>query len=338
LEIDEVFGNENSLDLGSNVSVTRKFLVRQAERDGVPFEPIPYWLANLIFYDYVMRFEQHYVDLPFKNINFIEDKEGAGEIFHADVIYALEYQKNEEGEQEFTLPTFSMMGGKKQQLLPANVSNAVTRYVKGDDTPVEYKMLGWDGKKFNGAEIESGELKFMVPAWYPASCMKFLFMERLNEMIGTVNGMPFYGYKPGECKYLGPEQSWVTRTIETGNPHEPVAMIRVIELQHHFKPQRNQYNVEIGDIVIPEIPGWAHVDVHYEESLVDIGDGKKVPLATAKQVDIVKVHEERDLWALFDGRMLEGLWHGPPLGHSNQALSAMTEQEVTDLINNVFNS
>ena len=315
LEIDEVVGNENSLDLGANVSVTRKFLVRQVEQDDVPFEPIPYWLANLIFYDYVMRFERFYVDLPFKNINFIEEKEGIGEIFNAEVTYALEYCKNtdESTEQEFTLPTFSLMGGKKKQLLPANVPDAVTRYVKDGDTAVEYKMLGWDGKKFNGVEIEEAEPKFMVPAWYPASAIKFEFQKRLMKFIGAVNTEPFYGLEPGECKYLGPEQSWVTRTIETGNPHEPVAMIKVIELQHQFQVQLEREDVTIGDITIPKIGGWDYVDVHYEESLVDIGDGKKIPLATPKQVDIVKVHKRKNLWDMFAGTILEGLWEGPQL-------------------------
>ena len=67
----------------------------------------------------------------------------------------------------------------------------------------------------------------------------------------------FYGCEPGECKYLGPEQSWVTRTVETQNPQEPVAMIRVIELQHHFHVQLNQEDVEIGDITVDKIPGWS---------------------------------------------------------------------------------
>jgi hypothetical protein len=313
LEVEEVVGNENSLDLGSSVSVTRRFQVRQVEREGVEFEPIPYALANLCFYDFVQRFEPFYVDLPFKQIRFVEDKEKIGEIFDAEVVYSLEFIKSTDEQQEFTLPTFSMTGGKKKQLLPANVPNAVIRYVKDNEKAVEYKMLGWDGKQFNGIEIESGDLKFMVPAWYPASAMKFLFMERLNQFIGTVNSVPFYGLQPGECKYLGPEQSWVTRSVETGNSASPRELIRVIELQHHFQPQRSQKDVAIGDIVIPEIPGWAYVDVHYEDSLVDIGDGKKVPLAVPKQVDVVKVYEEMDFWALFDGRILEGLWGGPPL-------------------------
>ena len=313
LEIDEVVGNENSLDIGAGVSVTRRFQVRQAERSGVPFEPIPYALANLIFYDYVMKHERFYVDLPFKQIRFIEDKEKIGEIFDAEVVYSFDYQKNEDGQKEFTLPTFSLMGGKKKQLLPANVSNAVTRYANSGRTKVEYKMIGWDGKNFNGTEIECGECKFMIPAWYPASAIKFEFMNRLMQYIGTVNSEDFYGCEPGECKYLGPEQSWVTRTIETNNPYEPVAMIRVIELQHHFQVQINQEDVEIGDIVVDKIPGWAYVDVHYEESLVDIGDDKKIPLAIPKQVDIVKVYEETDFWGLFDGTILDGLWGGPPI-------------------------
>jgi hypothetical protein len=55
--------------------------------------------------------------------------------------------------------------------------------------------------------------------------------------VGTVNSKKFYGLLPCECKYLGPEQSWVTRTIETGNSEKPVEMIRVIELQHQFQVQ-----------------------------------------------------------------------------------------------------
>ena len=314
VEVDEVFGNESSLDLGSRATITRRWIVQQVPREGVAFEPIPYPLAKLIFCDFVMRFERTAMGLPFQQIRFFEDPDKIGEVFDGEVVYAVEYEKNEEaGQQEFTLPTFSMLGGKKRQLLPANVPNAVTRYVKDGETPVEYKMLGWDGKKFNGVEIESGEMKFMIPGWYPAICMMPVFMERLYQFIGTVNETPFYGLKPGECKYLGPEQSWVTRTIETGNPHEPVAMIRVIELQHHFQIQLHQYEVEIGEIIIPEIPGWAYVDVHYEESLVDIGSGKKVPLATAQQVDVVKVYGEMNFWKLFNGDILEGLWGGPPL-------------------------
>ena len=111
--------------------------------------------------------------------------------------------------------------------------------------------------------------------------------------------------EPNECKYLGPEQSWVTRVVETGDPHNPVRMIRAIELQHHFQGQLTQYDVEIGDITIPEIPGWNQVDIHYEESLVDIGDGNKVPLATAQQVDVVPVKKLKDLWDLFNGKILE---------------------------------
>ena len=84
LEIDEVFGNEGSLDLGSNVSVTRKFQVRQVEHKGVPFKPIPYAIAKLGFYDYVMQQESYYLDLPFKQIRFVEDKEKIGEIFDAE--------------------------------------------------------------------------------------------------------------------------------------------------------------------------------------------------------------------------------------------------------------
>ena len=226
------------------------------------------------------------------------------------------------------------MGGKKKQLLPADVPDAMSRYVKSGD-PIEYKMLGWDGKKFNGAEIETSDLKFMVPAWYPATAMKFVFFKRLMDFVGTVNSYPFYGMLPGECKYLGPEQSWVTRVIETGNPHQPRMMLRVMELQHHFQVQLNQEDVEIGDITIPFIPGWAHVDVHYEESLVDIGDGKKVPLAVPKQVDVVKLYKERDFWELFYSRILEGLWIGPPFWRYYQPL---TTSEVSDIVSRAMNS
>jgi hypothetical protein len=41
LEVEEIVGNENSLDLGSSVSVTRRFQVRQVEQECVEFEPIP---------------------------------------------------------------------------------------------------------------------------------------------------------------------------------------------------------------------------------------------------------------------------------------------------------
>jgi hypothetical protein len=121
LEVEEVFGNETSLSLDSSVSINRKFQVRQVERDGVDFEPIPYALANLCFYDFVQRFEPFYMDLPFKQIRLVEDAEKIGEIFDAEVVYSLEFVKYEDEEQEFTLPTFSMTGGKKKQLLPANV-------------------------------------------------------------------------------------------------------------------------------------------------------------------------------------------------------------------------
>jgi hypothetical protein len=500
LEIEEVFGNENSFDPSAGVSVSRKFQVRQTMQDGVPFEPIPYALANLTFYDYIMRFEPFYVDLPFKQIRFVEDKDKLGEVFDAEVIYALDYQKNtDDDEQEFTLPTFSMMGGKKKQLWPANVHNAISRHVKADEDAlkeiqedykeeyeqaqkdyvaakeqaqkdykkaktqaqnayeavkkmaqnayeaafnaaqnayeaalnaaqnayeaaqnaapedyeeaqnayeaakksatniyvsalnaatnayevtlnaapmnateealqriledyvaakeqaqkdykadlqkayedyeealseakedyeeakkayenmikdaqenatekaIKYKMLGWDGKQFNGTEIETGDLKFMVPAWYPASAMTLAFMTWLNQFVGTVNNESFYGLQPGECKYLGPEQSWTTRTVQTDDKDHPVRTIRVIELQHQFQVQLEQKDLPVGDIIVPVIPGWAYVDVHYEETLVDIGDGKKVPMKAPKQVDIVKVYNEKNFWDLFDEEIVENL-------------------------------
>ena len=314
LEIDEVFGNENTLDLDSSVSILRKFLVRQVELKNVSFEPIPYTLARQIFYDHVMQFERVYDDLPFKQIRFTEHPDGAGEIFNAEVTYSWDIQKNtDDQQQEFTLPTFSLMGGKKKQLLPVitydkkgKAINEVKRYTKSDSVkPIDYKMLGWDGKQFNGVEIEDPDLKFMVPAWYPAHKVDTPFIKRLMEFVGSVNINPFYGLKPNECKYLGPEQSWVTRVVETGDKQNPVQMIRMLELQHHFHAQLTQYDVEIGDIKIPEIPGWDQVDIHYEESLVDIGDGNKVPLATAQQVDVVPVKKLKDLWDLFNGKILE---------------------------------
>jgi len=376
LEIDEVFGNENTLDLGANISVVRKFLIRQAERQDVPFEPIPYALANVIFCDYIMQFEANYHDLPFKQIRFTEAPDGIGEIFNAEVTYSWDLQKNTDGEQEFTLPTFSLMGGKKKQFYPVitydedgKAVNSVKRYIKSsankeaakkvrkaqenleaaeeraraaagtsdeeaaktavaaarvardlllaameyveDEKPIEYKMFGWDGKKFNGVEIEAPELKFMVPAWYPAEAMSPVFFKRLSKFVGTVNGEPFYGQDPGECMYLGPEQSWVTRTIETDDHENPVRLLRVMELQHHFHVQHDEEFVEIGDIVVPKIPGWDNVDIHYEESLVDIGDGRKTPLLVPKQVDVAPVKKRKDFWELFNGDILEGLWEGP---------------------------
>jgi hypothetical protein len=357
VEIDDVFGNESSLDLGTNMSVTRRFQMRQVVMDGKDdFDPIPFALAKLIFYDYVLRHERVYVDLPFKQIRFIEDKEKIGEIFDAEVVYALDYQKNTDQEQEFTLPTFSMMGGKKKQLLPVityestsifgngeltsedeplsedelkdkrkKAINKVERHTKelsrktlgGVTTityekPIEYKMIGWDGKKFNGVELEAPELKMMIPAWYPSSAMLPKFFKRLMEFVGTVNSEDFYGLEPGECKYLGPEQSWVTRTIQMNDDDTPT-LLHVMELQHHFQVELNQEDVEMGDIKIDKIPGWDYVDVHYKEALVDIGDGKKVPQAVPKQVDIVPVYARKDLWELFNGKILEDLWEGPPL-------------------------
>jgi len=341
LEIEEVFGNENSLDIESSVAVTRKFQIRQEERDSVDFEPIPFALANLIFYDYVMRFEYEYHDLPFRQIRFVEDKEKIGEIFDADVVYSWDYQKElDEQRQEITLPTFSIIGGKKQQLLPVitqvngTAINEVKRYTKSSsDTLIEYKMLGWDGKKYNGVELESPNLKFMVPAWYPASCFQTTFMKRLMQFVGSVNLYLFYGLEPGECKYLGPEQSWVTRTVETGSPQNPTEMIRCVELQHQFQVQLTRENVKIGDITIPTIPGWDYVDVHYEEALVDIGDGNQTPLAIAQQVDIVPVCKYKDLWILFDGRILEGLWDGPNFWNKYHGMSP---EDVTKLVNRAF--
>jgi hypothetical protein len=310
VEIDEVVGNENTLDLGSSVSIRRKFIMRQVPRDDGLFEPIPYWLANLIFCQYVLRFDAFYDGLPFKQIRFLEHPEKIGEIFDAEVTYSFDVQKNTYEQQEFTLPTFSLMGGKRKQFLPANVDNAIERYVKSGE-PVDYKMLGWDGKKFNGVEIEAPEFKFMVPAWYPAAAILPVFIRRLRSFVGTVNSVPFYGFMPSECKYLGPDQSWVTRTVETGNPNMPVVMMRFVELQHHFQGDLAEFDVKIGDITVPEIPGFAYVDVHYEESLVDIGDGNEVPLAVPKQVDVVKVCEEMNFWDLFNGNILGGFWGGP---------------------------
>ena len=333
IDIEEVVGNESDLELGSSVSVTRRFQIRQVEHAGTS-GPIPFALANLVFYDYIMQFEPFYVDLPFRYIRFVEDKDKIGEIFDAEVVYSLEYPKyiDEDAEREFTLPTFSVMGGKKKQFRPADVPNAVERYVRDGETPVEYKMLGWDGKQFNGAEVECADLKFMIPAWYPATAMKFLFFKRLKQYIGSVNSEEFYGMEPGECKYLGPEQSWTTRTIETGNPDRPSAIIRVMELQHHFQVQLNEYDVMIDEISIPFIPGWAYADFKYEDSLVDIGEKKKVPLAVLKQVDIVKVSNERDHWELFDGRILEGLWMGPAFW---QYYQPMTSDEISSIIREV---
>jgi hypothetical protein len=90
-------------------------------------------------------------------------------------------------------------------------------------------------------------------------------------------------------------------------------MIRVIELQHQFAVQTEQEDVIIGDMTIPYIPGWDYVDVHYEDSLVDIGDGKKTPLAIPQQVDVVPIHVRKDLWELFNWKILEGLWEGEKL-------------------------
>jgi hypothetical protein len=283
-------------------------MVRQVPQNG-NFMPIPFALANLAFYDYVMLMEPVYHGLPFKRIRFTEDREKIGEIFDGEVEYSWDVQTGSNTldgqQQEFTLPTFSMMGGKKKQLLPANVENAVTRYTKSEsDEPVEYKMLGWDGKQFNGLEIETAELKFMVPAWYPAMAMTFPFIRRLMGFVGAINSKSFYGLEPGECKYLGPEQSWVTRTVATGIPNMPTQLIRTVELQHQFQAQLSLTDVEIGEMTIPNIRGWDYVDIHYENSMVDIGDGKKVPLATPQQVDVVKVHKEKDLWELLDGRIL----------------------------------
>ena len=318
LEIEEVVGNENSLELDANVSTTRRFQVRQVPRDDDDsMEPIPYDLANLIFYDYVMRFEAFYMDLPFKQIRFVEDKEKIGEIFDAEVVYSFDYQTSEENGQEFTMPTFSMKGGKKKQLLPAkSTAHRLKRYVREDDEEeaVEYKMVGWDGKKFNGVEIEVPEPNFMVPAWYPVNTppehpdypgIDFQFIRGLMKFVGTINSEPFYGLKPGEVKYLGPEQSWVTRTVETNNPVQPVMMLRFLELQHQFQVQLSLKELEIGEIKIPEVAGWDHVDVHYEESMVDIGSGKYVPLAVPQQVDVVPVYEERDFWDLLDGKKIK---------------------------------
>ena len=354
LEIEEVVGNESSLDLDSSKSVTRRFQVRQAEREGRPWEPIPYELANLTFYGYVMQYEPFYMDLPFKQIRFVEDKEKIGEVFDAEVVYSFDYQTSEDNGQEFTLPTFSITGGKKKQLLPAqSTKRRLKRYVKIDLAEVEallnkaieelesnevvpektkeklraeiakslaekevvkYQMIGWDGKKFNGVEIEAPEPKYMVPAWYPVNTppehpdhpgINFQFIRGLMKFVGTINSKPFYGLKPGEVKYLGPEQSWVTRTVETNNPAQPVMMLRFLELQHQFYVQLSHKDLEIGDLKIPKVVGWDHVDVHYEESMVDIGSGRYMPLAVPKQVDVVPIYEEMDFWDLFDGKKIK---------------------------------
>ena len=352
LEIEEVVGNESSFDTDSNMSVTRRFQVRQVEREGRPWVPIPYELANLSFYNYVVQYEPVYMDLPFKQIHLVEDKEKIGEIFDAEVAYSFDYQTIED--QDFTMPTFSLTGGKKKQLLPAtSTKHRLKRYVKVDlervetlideaiaelelegkipekereeirkmviaieaekDT-VDYKMIGWDGKKFNGVEIEAPEPKFMVPAWYPVTLppdhpdhpgINLQFIRGLMKFVGTINSEPFYGLKPGEVKYMGPEQSWVMRTVETDNPEQPVMMLRFLELQHQFHVQLSQKNLEIGDIVIPEVAGWDHVDVHYEESVVDIGNGRYAPLAVPKQADVVPIYEEIDFWDLFDGSKIK---------------------------------
>jgi hypothetical protein len=127
----------------------------------------------------------------------------------------------------------------------------------------------------------------------PASAFHAEFIKRLSRYIGAINTTPFYGLEPYECKYLGPEQSWVNCIIETGNRDNPAATIKVIELQHQFQIQLEQEDVMVGDVRVPHIPGWDYVDVHYEESLVDIGDGKKIPLATAQQVDVVPILTKR---------------------------------------------
>jgi hypothetical protein len=231
-----------------------------------------------------------------------------------------------------------MMGGKKKQFLPVITSetveideveyekpiNKVERYtrflarveVNGEEVdlyepPVNYGMIGWDGKKFNGIELEAPELKMMIPAWYPSQAMCFTFFKRLMEFVGTVNSKKFYGMNPGECKYLGPEQSWVTRVVKMNDDDETPKMLRVMELQHHFQVQLEQEDVDVGGgIIVDKIPGWDYPDVHYEETLIEFSDGKKFPIAIPKQVDIVPVYKRKDFWELFDGTIIEDLWEG----------------------------
>ena len=303
-EIEEVVGDETTFDVNSGVTVIRKFQIRQIPQNG-HFAHNAYPWARQAFYGYVTKFAAHLGSdhtgtlVSYKNLRIVEAKNKIGEIFDAEIEYS-----NKKTNEEFTIPTFSIMGGRKKQLLPANVNNAVTRYVKDGDVAIDYKMLGWDGKQFNGIEIETSDLNFMLPAWYPESAVTMDFVKRLKEFVGAVNSEPFWGLDREECKYLGPEQSWVTRMVETGDPHYPTSEVRFLELQHHFQGQLSLEDVEIGDITVPKIPGWAYVDVHYEESLVDIGDGKKIPLAVPRQVDVVKIHKEKDFWELFDGRIL----------------------------------
>ena len=310
LDIAEVVGNEHTLNLGGNVSTVRKFLIRQVPAAGQDdFLPIPFSFAKQIFVQHIKNNANTYDGLPYREIRFFEEKDKIGELFDAEVTYSWDYRKAIEDMNDLPLPTFSMTGGKRKQVW-RKLEWRKSSHARPGKQAVEYYSIGWDGKKFNGVEVASPILKFTLPGWYPESLFKqshnaseetgSWFMTTLSDYVGRINSEPFYGFSPGEVLYLGPEQSWVTRIVETGELEKPIKIERYIELQHQFHVQKTLRNVYIGnDITIPIVRGWDHVDVHYEHKIIVFSDGHRYWTAVPMQADVLQVNDEANFYGLW---------------------------------------
>lgn len=279
VEVFETLGAELETTFGESGTGKRRFAIRGAQTPEA---------ANNAFIDFVLANYRYTNGVPAKRFRLTESKEHGNIVYEGEVEYKVEKNdKNEDEESgnEFTLPTFSLRGGKKRVVRPLGLTARVTQ--EGAEE-VDYKMIGWNGEEFTGCEVDASDLTFMVPQLIPARQVNFALIRRLDSMIGTINTSTFYGLSAGQVMYLGPEQSY--KTLSVGKDVEGNEQYqRFVELQHHFKCQPNLYGVRIGDCPPVDIPGWDYVDVHYRKELHDIGDGKLTELAVPVQVDVWRV-------------------------------------------------
>jgi len=80
-----------------------------------------------------------------------------------------------------------------------------TRYNVEGAAPDFGGMIGWNGEKFDGAEVVAPKLTFAIQKRSPADSVPNFaaFVAPIADLVGKTNAARFYGFSPGVCLFLG---------------------------------------------------------------------------------------------------------------------------------------
>jgi hypothetical protein len=188
---------------------------------------------------------------------------------------------------------YSFSIGTQSINLKRAISTVSSYKVGGGSAPSDGNLIGWDGQKINGVNIDVPTFSFQMTCWMANSAVSSSYIAGCYAvLISPINNASFAGFDTGEVKFVGMSG---TRRGRAGD----------WEITFLFAVSPNVTGLSIGDTDTGQITGiakkgWEYLDITYKTKDLTVS-GSKYRVSAVQFARVRKVYNTSAFSALGTG-------------------------------------